>query len=299
MSFNWTATLGTHVIEVKADPDNALAEENETNNNATLPILVIPRPRPVPIIESPVEGQTFEEGSVLTLDGTSSISPTGSPLSFFWKSNSTGYLGMVAMLEIILPRGDHQISLYAYDGYYNESASVNISVRSGPLPGVTNAEISSPINGTVFLAGQNINFDGTQSAPAKAEYVLEYNWTSDIVGPLGSSANFSKVLPTGKHRIVLWVDDGHGGLDSAWVDIEVLQPTGVLALILAPLEGQEFEDDQIITFDGCRGWSKIPHFWWPKFPQSYLYLIHHSRILEFVSPQTFCVFGSLPCSCLL
>lgn len=248
--FNWTATLGTHVLGVKADPGDILPEANETNNNATLRIMVYPRPRPVPVITSPREGQAFEEGAQLTLDGTRSLSPTGDALRYSWRGNSTGHLGSDALVVIALPPGAHRINLNVDDGHYNESATVNISVSSQAAPGTTRAVIASPGNWTVFTAGQLIRFDGTRSVPAKPEYVLTHNWSSNISGVLGLSANFSRSLPAGSHRIILTVDDGHGGQASAWVAIEVSGMAGVAAIITSPVDGQEFEDSQPITFDG-------------------------------------------------
>ncbi|MCX9083918.1 MAG: hypothetical protein OIN87_03860 [Candidatus Methanoperedens sp.] len=37
-TINWSAIIGTHNISIKVDPDNAIPETNETNNNASRPI---------------------------------------------------------------------------------------------------------------------------------------------------------------------------------------------------------------------------------------------------------------------
>jgi hypothetical protein len=248
--FNWTATQGTHVIVVRADPDDLILEDSETNNNATMRLMVPPRPRPVPVISSPREGQTFEEGAGLTLDGRSSLSPTGDPLGYFWRSNTTGALGTAALVEAVLPAGAHRIYLHVSDGRYNESASVNISVVPPPPPGTTRAVISSPGNWTVHTGGQDILFDATRSVAARPEYALNYSWSSNISGALGLVSNFSRPLPAGNHMILLEVDDGHGEKASAWVAIEVSRTAGVAALISSPLNGQEFRAGQAITFDG-------------------------------------------------
>jgi len=245
----WTARVGDHVLTVRLDPRNLLAESNENNNIASLNVSVSKPARPVAVISSPAEGQQFAEGAAILFDGSSSFAPEGS--TYFWTSEQDGYLGSTDIFNLTLPAGDHYVILYIDDGQFNVSAMVNFSVNPGPPPpGTTWAVISSPRNGAVFTAGDEIALDGSRSTPALPEYTLTYQWSSNLSGALGNLSKFSLPLPAGLHQINLAVDDGHGGNSSASVNIRVREPIRVNAVISSPGEGQSFEVGTAIQFDG-------------------------------------------------
>ena len=248
VNFTWTARVGDHVLTVKLDPRNLVAEWNENNNNASLNISVSRPTKPVAVISSPTEGQQFSAGDNITFDGSASFAPEGS--TFFWTSEQDGYLGGVPVFNTTLPSGDHYVALFIDDGHSNVSATVNFTVAgTPPPPGTTWAVITSPRNGAVFSAGDNISFDGSGSTAAQAGYVLTYRWASNLSGALGNGSRFSLSLPAGLHNITLTVDDGHGGNSSASVNIRVKEPVSVRAVISSPLEGQSFEVAQGVPFD--------------------------------------------------
>jgi hypothetical protein len=250
---NWTATAGNHTFKVMADRLGLLEELNETNNNASVQLLVLERPHPVPVISSPLEGQNLPSGANTTFNGTASVFAPGGSRSFFWKYDGLTYLGNGSLFNASLPPGPHRVSLYADDGYFNASTSVNVTVGPPkPPPGTTWAVISSPEDGSEFTAGEQIRFDGSQSQAARAEYTLTYAWSSNRTGPLGVAANFTRALPAGVHNITLKVDDGHGVQSSAHVQVRLKPSTGVAAIISSPQEGQAFDASELISFDGSR-----------------------------------------------
>jgi hypothetical protein len=248
VNFTWTARVGDHVLTVRLDPRNLVAEWNEDNNNASLNISVSRPTKPVAVISSPTEGQQFSAGDTITFDGSASFAPEGS--TFYWTSEQDGYLGGEPVFNATLPAGDHYVTLFVDDGHNNVSATVNFTVAgTPPPPGSTWAVITSPRNGAVFTAGDAISFDGSRSAPAKPEYGLTYAWSSNITGALGNASAFSMALPQGYHNISLTVDDGHGGTSTAHVNIRVKEAPAVIAVISSPSEGQSFEVAQSVMFD--------------------------------------------------
>ena len=253
IAYNWTAVAGNHTFKVLADPLGLIHELNETNNNASLEILVRERPRPVPVISSPLEGANITTGTNITFNGTASVFAPGGSRSFYWKYDGLTYLGNTSLFNATLPSGSHRVSLYADDGYFNASTSVNVTVGPyKPPPGITWAVISSPEDGAEFTSGEQIRFDGTQSQAARAEYALSYAWSSNRSGPLGVAANFTRALPAGVHNITLRVDDGHGCQSFAHVEVKVKPSTGVVAIISSPVDGQAFDASELIAFDGSR-----------------------------------------------
>jgi len=250
VDFVWIARLGDHTLTVRLDPRNAIAEADETNNNASVSVSVGRPPRPVAVITSPVEGQQIPEGQSISFDGSSSFAPEGS--TFFWVSEQDGFLGSAPVFNTTLPLGDHYVTLFLNDGQYNVSATVNFTVTPPPPPpGTTWAVITSPRNGAIFKAGEPIVFDGSRSVAAEPEYELSYEWSSNASGALGSSPQFTLALPSGSHNITLKVDDGHGGTSTASVSIRVREAPVVRAVISSPAEGQLFEVTQSVRFDGA------------------------------------------------
>lgn len=249
--FHWTAAAGEHALTVEVDPQDLIEESNETNNNATLLVSVGARPPPVPVISSPRDGDVSEEGTNISFNATASVFAPGGDRSFYWTSDSSGFIGNSSLFNATLPKGPHHISLFADDSYNNASATVNITVGPPkPPPGTTWAVISSPVDGQVLAAGEPILFDASGSVPARPEYVLTYNWSSNRTGALGTSARFWRAIPAGAHNITLKVDDGHGGLSTASVSVQVNGSGAVAAYITSPLDGQIFDARQQILFDG-------------------------------------------------
>ncbi len=250
LSFEWRARQGSHKLEVRLDPRNLVPELDESNNNASLSVTVAERPRPVAVITSPGEGEEFEEGESITLDGRQSVAPGG--CEHMWTSDLTGPIGSGPLLCATLSVGDHQITLEVVDKVSNLSslATVNISVLPPPPPpGEARAIITSPREGAVYTAGELILFDGKKSQPSEIGLPLTYLWSSNITGALGAEARFSRALTAGQHTISLLVEDSKGRTHIASVGITVRPIEGLVAIIDSPLEGQVFEANREVCFD--------------------------------------------------
>ena len=249
VNFTWAARVGDHMLAVRLDPRNEFAEPDETNNNASVSVSVARPPKPVAVITSPTEGQEIPEGRNITFDCSGSFVPEGGGLS--WFSEQDGFLGSAPVFNATLPLGDHYVTLYVDDGQNNVSATVNFTVTPPPPPpGTTWAIITSPRNGAIFNAEDVIGFDGSKSIAAEPGYDLTFEWSSSLGGHLGNLSRFSMALASGSHNITLRVDDGHGGVSNASVNIRVREAITVKAVITSPAEGQSFEVTQNIQFDG-------------------------------------------------
>jgi len=254
VNFTWAARLGDHTLTVKLDPRNAIAEPDETNNNASVSISVGRPSKPVAVITSPTEGQEIPEGENITFDSSGSYVPEGGNLS--WSSEQDGFLGSAPVFNATLPPGDHYVALYIDDGQNNVSATVNFSVTPAPPPPATTwAVMTSPRNGAVFTSVERITFDGSKSTAADTGYTLTYQWSSNVSGALGTTARFMSVLPAGLHNITLSVNDGHGGSSNVSVSIRVREPPAASAVISSPTEGQSFSVTKSILFDATNSSS--------------------------------------------
>lgn len=126
-----------------------------------------------------------------------------------WSSNRDGQLGTGATLEVYLTHGEHTLTVQAGDF----SAVTTVTVSCGEP--VSMNPVTSPVPGSVYGAGEAINF-GT-GGPAAARFSLsaaaagpddpEYVWVSRIDGILGFGIFFivnADDLTCGEHTISVY-----------------------------------------------------------------------------------------------
>jgi hypothetical protein len=100
--------------------------------------------------------------------------------------------------------GTHSVGVTVTDGRSNATSSWTVRVKDvNRAPKVT---LASPSDGEAFASGAEIFFE-CRATDADADR-LEYRWSSDRAGVIGTSASFSKTLPAGTHRLTLVVSDG-------------------------------------------------------------------------------------------
>jgi len=124
-------------IWVFADDFNPVSmEPNEIgfSNYQIIEVSIEPEEDPPypPVIFTPLEGQAFDDGTLLEFNGDCDDPDLiyGDELSLKWISNITGILGNKKSLkEIALPVGSHSISLKATDSFgFSSSTSISISI---------------------------------------------------------------------------------------------------------------------------------------------------------------------------
>ena len=271
-SMQWLAETGKHRLSIQADPANTIAEWDESNNNATLDFTVLPAPPSRAVIHSPSENGTFSEDDEILFNGSSGLPPEMADLTYQWRSNITGDLGCLPWFWAALPAGRHGITLNVTSHGIHSNATVNITVRPPGNYGLM-ARITSPTDGSRFLPGEPVFFDGTKSYPGERMFRLSYRWSSDLLGEFSREASFERSLPVGRHNITLEVDDGHEGRSSATVAIEVWDPAIVSARISSPSEGQSFDEDQTLLFDSAGSYVS------PERPLNYTWRSNRSGLL--------------------
>jgi hypothetical protein len=85
------------------------------------------------------------------------------------------------------------------------------------------AIIDLPGDGSTHSSSLDILFDGSSSYDPDGNLV-EYLWTSDVEGIIGSTESFSFLLGPGDHNIVLRVTDNGGLSSTTSIDISVTTP---------------------------------------------------------------------------
>jgi WD40 repeat protein len=89
---------------------------------------------PSAVISSPAPGEVILENTTIVFDGSDSSDPDDDPLTYVW-SNSTGQLGVGAIIERNIPQGDHTVTLSVDDGQGGSSnTSVTFKVVPPPPP---------------------------------------------------------------------------------------------------------------------------------------------------------------------
>ena len=100
--------------------------------------------------------------------------------------------------------GSHALAVTVTDGKANASLSWTIRVLDvNRAPRVT---LLSPADGDTFSSGAETFFE-CRATDADNDR-LDFRWSSDRSGAIGSSSSFSKSLPSGVHRMKLLVSDG-------------------------------------------------------------------------------------------
>ena len=117
-----------------------------------------------------------------------------------------------------------------------------------------NASISAPVDGSSWLVGESIEFDGAAVDPEDGTLDGQsLRWLSSADGPLGTGASISRSdLSESRHTIRLIATDSRGLSDTASIEIDVGAPENEppTATIDLPASGAEFTVGQSISFQG-------------------------------------------------
>jgi hypothetical protein len=89
-------------------------------------------------------------------------------------------------------------------------------------------EITSPDDGSIFVSGSTIDFQGTASDAEEGDLTAGLVWVSNLDGEIGEGGNFTRILSDGSHTITASVTDSGGqtGSDSITVG-SASEPTTV------------------------------------------------------------------------
>jgi hypothetical protein len=96
--------------------------------------------------------------------------------------------------------------------------------------------ISSPSDGSSFLEGDPVTFNGSLSNDTDNDLPLTFEWRSNVKGFLSSSSVYTdSTLATGTHTITLTVTDTKGGVNSTSIEITIIDVGGGISISLSPI----------------------------------------------------------------
>jgi parallel beta-helix repeat protein len=155
------------------------------------------------------------------------IDPNNDPLHFSYLGNvhieiTINDDGRVTLSSDENWNGEEIVTFYAFDGIYNTSDTVMITVMPVNDPPEL-PMIIEPLDGTIIKEGNLIDFKGSCSDPdLQGGDVLTFTWSSSISGTLGTGENLINInLPFGDHEINLQVVDSYGQYSTASISITV------------------------------------------------------------------------------
>ena len=215
---------------------------------------VTPNAAPTVNITSPADVAEFSQGEPVVFRGTATDPEDGAltGASLVWTSSIDGSIGTgTYCTRNDLSAGRHAITLTATDsGGKSATDLVTIRVRANQPP---TASITSPADGTTFLQGSAVTFQGSATDPEDGGLTgASLVWTSSIDGDIGTGESFSRDdLSLGTHTITLTATDSGGGTGSDSVTIRVRAPNQPpVVTITSPADGARFLMTTVVTFEG-------------------------------------------------
>lgn len=83
---------------------------------------------PSPNIHNPIPNQKYLDSKDIEFNATGTEDSDDNIIGFFWFSNLSGYIGEGKIIEQKLIEGNHEITLWVFDGSYNMSENCQITV---------------------------------------------------------------------------------------------------------------------------------------------------------------------------
>jgi len=228
---NSSLSVGTHTI-------NATVSDFTGNSaSSTHTITVNPIGTPTVSISAPVDGDSFEEGTLITLSGNA-LDPEdgGLSASITWTSDVYGIIGSGASISSsTVPIGFHIITASVTDSDGNiGSNSIGMTVTPPILANPPTVSITTPVNGDSFDESILVSFQGTASDPEDGVLTASISWNSDFDGAFGLGGSLSmSSLATETHVITASITDSDGNTSTDSITITV-SPAGQIKICHLP-----------------------------------------------------------------
>ncbi len=239
---------------VVSDPENATA-------TAIVQLEMIPTEAPEVAISAPVETGRFYAGLRITFEGTvADNEDQPEELTVQWASDLDGALDVAnepdtagtLIGRAALSEGEHLITLTAYDTH-GKSGTDAVAITVGPANRAPDCAINRPADGSVWVFGDEVAFEGLATDADITADELDVSWRSDIDGLLavGNPATTGDILMStdtlskGTHTISLVVADD---VEAECTDtIQVIVDTPPEVEITSPVDGTENNEDEPFT----------------------------------------------------
>jgi hypothetical protein len=210
--------------------------------------LEVPNFPPVPVINSPLERQTFTNEDVIVFDGNGSYDPNGDNITYHWLSDLSGDIGYEEHVESLLRVGNHQIWLVVEDPEEAKGReSVNITVTQANRPPIV--YITAPIEGQRYTPGEEVELNASYSFDPDDD-PLTFVWESDVDGILGNVVALKVLLSEGPHLLSVTGDDGRGLSSTAVVNITVEPPENLPPVLTLSSPPSDTNVDGVVTVTG-------------------------------------------------
>jgi len=225
---------------------------------------------PTASIIAPTGGETYTPGDLVELSGLARDDQDNSEdLEISWSSSLDGVLGEepadtngdVYLALTDLSTGDHAITLTVADSSGDTStASVEFTIAydGENNEGAPTVTFEGPTSGDTFYVDEDVTFVATVSDEEQAWDTLSTTLKSSRDGVFwtgnpatdGTVSEVYAALSVGEHVITLTAEDDDSNVASDTRTIEVLGDDPPEVTITAPIAGDVFSTDQIITFEG-------------------------------------------------
>ena len=171
-------------------------------------------------ITSPVSDSSIIEGSSLNLMAAANDIEDGDLSNLTsWSSNLQGELGVGTTLSVNLVVGDHVVTASVVDAHgkmTSQTTALSVVFNNPPVITLATESVNQSIEDglTATLSASAIDFEDGDISTA-------IQWSSDIVGNLGTGNNLSVVLPVGNHQLTATVSDLQGKQHSMSTQVTV------------------------------------------------------------------------------
>lgn len=214
-SLSHTFPAGTHtIILTVTDDDRATATD-------TVVVTVAATPNQAPTANAGAD-QNVTEGTVVRLDGSGSLDPDGSIVSYEWKKGSTVLATVASFNYTPTTVGTDTLVLTVMDDDgATDSDEMNITVTAAAPNRAPTAVITKPSTSVTYYCYEGSNptivLEGNESSDPDGD-ILTYNWSA-TAGANAVSVNtligdrFSENTVITRDDLCNFVDDSENGVD--------------------------------------------------------------------------------------
>lgn len=174
---------------------------------------------PVPVATPVSTDQSSSQGAQVTLNGTGSYSPTGSPITWTWTGPFGTATGSTPTVQ--MPPGTSTVTLTVSDGIESRSTQTTVTVYPPITP---TSAIVTAVEGQPF-SGPVATFTDPDPSGVATDYVASINWNDGSAPSVGSIAKAADgtFTVTGSHT---YIDEGPYAPTVTVTDADVPYNTG-------------------------------------------------------------------------
>jgi outer membrane autotransporter protein len=164
-----------------------------------------------------------QPGETITLNGSASLDPDGTIVSYQWLDANNRQLATGATAAVRLADGQHTITLLVTDNSGTtdvDTVSVNITAPSSNQLPIAIAGADRIVADTDNQAGETVTLDGSQSSDPDGT-IVAYEWLVGQTRVIATGATAQARLPDGPQAITLRVTDNSGGIATRTVTLTI------------------------------------------------------------------------------